>query len=131
MNRLFEESFWRPFGEWTGEGESALSVPIDAFESDGKLIVRASLPGVDPEDVDISVSGNTLTIKGEYEDEEEKEQGDFRLRERRYGAFHRAVALPQNVDADKIEASAKDGVLRIAIPRTEESKPKRISVKAG
>ena len=131
MNRLFDEGLGRYRSEGPWEADTGLPVPVDVYETENALVVRASLPGIKPEDVDISVTGNTLVIKGEYEDKEETERDNVYVQERRYGSFQRSIALPPNLDADKIEATAKDGVLKLEIPKTEETKPKRITVKAA
>jgi len=130
MNRLFDEGIGRYSGETSWEAGSDLPVPVDVYETENELVVRASLPGIKPEDVEISVTDNTLVIRGEYGDEQESESETFYLRERRHGTFQRSIALPLNLDTDKVEAIAKDGVLKLEIPKTEETKPKRISVKA-
>jgi HSP20 family protein len=83
-----------------------------------------------PEDVHISIHENTLTIKGEFEAEEETERENVHIRERRYGAFQRSIQLPKAVEAEKAEAEFEDGVLRVTLPTVEEEKPKRISVRA-
>ena len=128
VNRMFDDAFFRSSRYW-GEDGSGLPVPMDMVETDDNLIVTAPLPGVKPEDVDITVTGNTLTIKGEFKQEKEQEKGNVHFRERRYGAFHRAIPLPADVDTGKIEATFENGVLKLQIPKTEEAKPKQIEVK--
>jgi HSP20 family protein len=130
MDRLFQESFVRPFGSWSfPEGEQAL--PLDLSETAETLVVEASLPGFDADDVDVSIVGNTLTIKGEKRQEEEKEEkGKYHLRERRYGAFQRTITLPVDVDADATEAVFENGELKLTLPKAEEAKRKRIELKA-
>jgi HSP20 family protein len=129
MDRLFEESFVRPSGE-RPRGE-ARTLALDMYETDDNLVVEASLPNIGPDDVDISIVGNSLTIKGETEREEEKEEkGKYYFRERRYGAFQRTVSLPVEVNADEAEATFENGVLKLSLPKVEETKPKRITVKA-
>ncbi len=104
-------------------------LPLDVIETDDKYIVKASLPGINPDELDITFSDNILTIQGEIQAETEEAEGKYLLRERRYGMFQRSIALPERVQADKIEAIYQDGVLTLAIPKVEEIKPKRISVK--
>lgn len=130
MNRLLESNFGSP--GWMGSEMTSggLSVPIDMWESEGNLMLSAALPGVKPEDVDITVSGDTLTIRGQVQSEEEREQGNVRIQERRYGSFRRSVRLPPNVDTNAIDATFENGVLKLKIPETEEAKAKRIEVKA-
>jgi HSP20 family protein len=130
MNRLFDESFIRSNApRWQAEGR-LLPVSADLVETDDSLIFKADLPGLKPEDVDISVSDSVLTVKGEYKTEKEEEEGDVHFKERRYGRFQRAIRLPDNVDTDAAEAKFEDGVLKISLPKTEEAKPKQIKVKA-
>jgi HSP20 family protein len=130
MDRLFEESFVRPSRTWPLPTATGLTVAVDMHEADDDVVIKADLPGLKPEDVDISITENTLTVKGEFRSEEEGERGDVHFRERRYGSFQRAVALPAFIDADAAEAEFEDGVLTITLPKTEESKPKQIEVKA-
>ena len=132
MERLFEESFVRPFGRWPLlEGETR-PLTLDVYETDEDLVVETSLPGLKSEDVDISIAGNTLTIKGEAKHEEEKQkEGRYHCRERHYGAFCRAITLPTAVDADAAKADFEDGVLKLTLPKVEEAKAKRIEVKAN
>ena len=130
MDRLFEESFVRPFGGWPLLSGGPQSLALDMVETDESLVVEASLPGISPDEVDISVVGNILTIKGEHEEKkEEKEEGKYHFLERRYGAFQRTVTLPADVSADKADASFQNGVLKLTLPKVEEAKPKRIEVK--
>jgi HSP20 family protein len=103
---------------------------IDVFEKEDKFVVKAELPGMKEEDIDISVVGDTLTIKGERKAESEVEEEDYYYCERSYGSFSRSIAIPSNVDAQKIEANYNDGVLEVSLPKTPEVKPKKISVSA-
>lgn len=129
MDRLFEESFVRPFGPlFRAEGVGTLA--IDMYETDNDVVVKASVPGVKAKDLDITVTGNTLTIKGEVKEEAEEKKGGYHYRERRYGAFQRSVTLPVDVEADKAEATFEDGVLTLRLPKVEEAKPKQITIKA-
>jgi len=129
MDRLFEESIIRPRGDWPSLIGKEQTLALDLYETENDLVVEASLPGVSADQVDISVIGNTLTIKGEMEHEEEKEEeGKYYFRERRYGAFQRSVNLPVEVNADAAEATFEDGVLRLTLPKAEEAKPKRIAL---
>lgn len=128
MDRLFEDAFIRPSRLWpelVGE-EPAL----DVYQTDKDVVVKASLPGIKPEEVDISVTGDTLTIKGEHKEEEEEKRADYFRKERRYGAFRRSMTLPIAVKAEKADASFENGVLTITLPKMEEVKPKQIKVKS-
>ena len=129
MDRLFEESFVRPRGA-LAPAEGAASLALDVFESDDDVTVKASIPGLKPEDIDISITGDVLTIKGETHEEREEKQGNYHLRERRWGAFQRAVSLPTLVKADKADAVFENGVLTLTLPKVEEVKPKSIKIKA-
>ncbi len=129
MDRLFEDSFVTPhhFPRAYGEGMVA---PIDMYQTEGKVVVKAALPGLKPEDVDITISDGVLTIKGETKADEEVKREEYIYQEHRYGAFSRSVALPEGVNADKADAGFDDGVLTLTIPRAGEIKPKQIKVRA-
>jgi HSP20 family protein len=129
MDRLFEESFVRPQRRWLAP-EGATTLALDLFESDDDVTVRASIPGVKPEDIDISITGDVLTIKGEAGEEREEHEGNYHLRERRYGAFQRSLTLPTLVKTDKARAEFEHGVLTLTLPKVEEVKPKTITIKA-
>jgi HSP20 family protein len=128
MDRLFEESFVHP-RSWFAPGEGVSRLALDVFESADDVTVRASIPGVKPEDIDISVRGDVLTIKGERLEEHDEEKGNYHLRERRYGAFQRSISLPTLVKADKAQAEFEHGVLTLTLPKVEEVKPKSIKIK--
>jgi HSP20 family protein len=129
MNRLFEESLSRSPRTWRWSTETGLPILADMVESDDSIVISADLPGLKPEDVDISITDSTLNIKGEYKTEEEGERGDVHFKERRYGKFRRSFALPTGVDVNATEAEFEDGVLKVTLPKTEEAKPKQIEVK--
>jgi len=111
-------------------GDTTLTFPVDLSETEGQVVVKAALPGIQPEDVDISVSDGVLTIKGETKSEEKSEGGNYHRREIRYGAFSRSIALPAEVNDVKAEAEFQDGVLTVTLPKAEEARPKQIKVKA-
>lgn len=125
MNRLFEESFVRPWG-WPFEGGAPA---VDMYETKDSVVVKASVPVVKPEDIDIGITGDTLTISGEVKQEEKVERENYLRQEMRYGSFSRSVALPATVQADKAEAVFEHGVLTLTLPKAEEAKPKTIKVK--
>jgi HSP20 family protein len=129
MERLFDESFVGPFEGWPERGGLGLTIPVDMNETDESVVVCADLPGLKPEDVDISLTGNTLALKGEFHAEEEGERGTVHFRERRFGTFQRLVVLPTGVNIDKAEAAFANGVLTVTLPKTEKAKPKRLTVK--
>jgi HSP20 family protein len=104
--------------------------PIDLYETNDEVVVKASLPGVKPDDIDISVTGQLLTLKGESREEREENTQNFYRRERRTGTFVRQVSLPTEVESDKAEATFENGVLRLSLPKAEAVKPKTIKVHA-
>lgn len=115
---------------WWFDGGTAGHLALDMYQTDDDVVVKANIPGIKPEDIDISVSGDTLTIQGEVEEESEKDETRYMLRERRYASFARSVTLPSSVQADSAKAEFENGVLTLTLPKAEEVKPKRISVKA-
>jgi HSP20 family protein len=129
MDRLFEESVVRPSsGELTRRTGGTLAV--DMYETDEAVVVKSATPGVDPKDIDISITGDTLTIKGETRVDEEVEEENYVYRERRYGSFARSLTIPVPIQADEAEADFEDGILTLTLPKAEEVKPKAIEVKA-
>jgi HSP20 family protein len=128
MDRLFEESFVRPSRVWPELERGELLV--DMYQTANDVVIKAALPGVKPEEVDISITGDTLTIKGEHKAEQEVKQEDYFYKEHRYGAFSRSIPIPVQVKAEKAEAVFENGVLTLTLPKAEEVKPKQIKVKA-
>ena len=128
MDRLFQESFMQPWGRWPAFAEEGV-LPVDVYGTEDSVVVEAAFPGIKPEDVDISITGDTLTIKGETKFEEKVERENYFRQERRYGSFCRAVTLPGGLENDKAEADFEDGVLTITFPKSEEVKSKSIKVK--
>lgn len=123
MDRVFEEFFRR-------SGLPMRWGPVvDVVENADSVTVKAELPGIDPKDVDISVSGDTLTIKGEKKEEKEEKGKSFYRVERTYGSFCRSISLPTGVEADKAKADYKDGVLSVTLPKSEKVKAKKIPIK--
>jgi HSP20 family protein len=129
MNNLLEESFVRPRPGVAGPG-MASSLALDVKESPDQYTVTASVPGVPSDDIDISVLGDTLRIRGQRKEdvEETGEGGRWLLRERRFGAFERTVSLPTAVNSEQAQADFKDGVLTITLPKAEAAKPRSIPV---
>jgi len=127
MDRLFEDSFVRPSRLWPELGGE---LAVDMYQTANDVVVKAALPGLKPEEVDISITGDTLTIKGEHKEEKEVKDEDYFYKERRYGGFSRSVAIPVQVKSDKAEATFENGVLTLTLPKAEEVKPKQIKVKA-
>jgi HSP20 family protein len=127
INRIFDDDWMiRP-----GLFDRAMAPSMDVTDDDDKVVVSAELPGVDIKDVDVSVSGNVLTLKGEKKDEHEEKQDNYYHRERWSGSFQRSITLPDAIDPDKVKAEMKNGVLRVTFPKREEVKPKQISVKSA
>jgi len=126
MDHLFDDAFTRPLTLRDG-----WSVPaIDMFQTDNEVVVKASIPGYKTDDVQISISGDILTLKGEMKQEDEKKDKAWHIREQRWGSFERAVVLPTEVIADKAKAEFENGLLSVTLPKAEEVKPKTITVKA-
>ena len=130
LDQFWEDALSRPIFGWPEHTETGLPVAVDMRETDGEVIVEADLPGLKPEDVDISVADQTLTVKGDFKSEKEDEHEDVHIKERSYGAFRRALRLPSPIEADAAKAEFHDGVLTITLPKTETSKPKQIAVEA-
>jgi HSP20 family protein len=107
------------------------SIALDVAESDDDYMVKASLPGINPDDLEITFNDNRLTIKGEVKEDEELDEAQYHLRERRYGTFTRSIKLPSGIESDKIDAKYDDGVLKLRLPKVEEIKPKKIAIKNG
>ena len=115
-------STWQP---------AAWDLALDVAETDDDFVVKASLPGVAPDDLEITYNHNMLTITGEIKEEKDVEEQRYHLRERRYGSFSRSISLPSTVKADAIEANYEAGVLTLHLPKAEGAKPKRIPVNSG
>lgn len=127
MDRLFEESIVWP-RSWLAP--AAQSFATDIYETEDEVVVKASLPGVKPEDIDVSVVGDTLTIKGEVKEEKEVKEQNYIRKERRFGSFCRSFTLPVSVNPDKATAEFENGMLTLTLPKAEEVKPKSIAIKA-
>lgn len=140
---------WRPFGElgslrremdrlWdsffgerplTRVWEREWAPSLDVSETKDNFVVKAEVPGIDAKDIDISLTGDVLTIKGEKKQEKEEKEEDYHLVERRYGAFSRSIRLPAEVESTKIKASYKNGILRVTLPKSEKVKAKEVRIK--
>ena len=128
MDRLFEDSFVRrPFGMVPGfDGQTAL--PLDVTRTADELVVEAALPGIKPEDVEITVEDGTLSIRGEYRDEQKTGEGESLVQEIRRGTVARSVTLPTGLEPEKASATFEHGVLTLRIPKAESVKPKQIRI---
>ncbi len=132
MNRIFDDAF-RGVGRHHGEEDDwalggTWAPPVDIYEQDGNLVLKAELPGIDPKDVDVRVENNVLTLTGERKFENEVKRDQYHRVERAYGRFSRSFTLPNVVDTGNIKAEFKDGLLRVVMPKREEAKPKQISI---
>ncbi len=126
MDRLFDDAFTRPISM---SGGSAIPA-VDLYQNTNEVVVKAALPGLKAEDVQISVTADALTLRGEFKQETEQKETTYHIREQRYGSFERSVALPTDVQTDKAKADFENGVLTVTLPKAEAVKPKTISIKA-
>lgn len=129
MERMFDDSFFDLRKDWSEEVN--LGLALDVAETGASFVVKASLPGMNPDDLDVTYNNNILTIKGEVKEENETDERHYHLRERRYGSFSRSITLPSTVNADAIEADYHEGVLTLTLPKVEEAKPRRILVQGA
>jgi HSP20 family protein len=126
MDRFFDRSLdssWSETPMW--------DLALDVVENKDEFLVKASLPGLNPDDLDITFTDNVLTIKGEIKEDKEIKEEQYHLRERRQGMFSRSISLPNRVKADAISANYDAGVLTLKLPKVEEAKPKRIAINIG
>ena len=128
MDRVWD-SFFEGTVERRAKEESVWLPSVDVSETKNDLVVKAELPGMDPKDIDITLSDSHLMIKGQKKHEKEEKDEDYHFVERSYGSFVRAVHLPKEVKHDKINASYKNGVLKIVLPKSEEAKTKEVKIK--
>ena len=128
MDRLFDDAFTQPLS--MRDGWSASTPAVDMYQTDDEIVVKASLPGFKADEVQINVTGDVLTLKGEVKHEEEKNNKSWHIREQRWGSFQRSVALPTNVVSDKAKAEFENGILTITLPKAEEVRPKTITINA-
>lgn len=129
VNRVFSSNLNRS-GE-TGLGRGAWNPSVDIFENQDQIVLEAELPGITPEDVNISIENNVLTIHGERKFEKTDEGDNFHRVERSYGSFTRSFTLPPTVSSENVNANFDNGVLRLELAKREEAKPRRIEIKAG
>lgn len=132
MDRLFDEGFSRPWRLLPSiQEQTDWSFPVEVSETENEVEVKAALPGVRPEEVDISVTNDVLTIRAEHREEAEERKRDYYRREIRYGTYHRSLALPVAVDTDKAEATFRNGMLHLRMPKAEALRPKQIKITAN
>ncbi len=131
MDRLFDSFFREPFGalDWSPWGTGKWSPAVEVAENEKEVTVRAELPGIDPKELEISVSGNQLVLSGEKKESSETQEKDFYHSETRYGSFRRMLPLPDGVDTENVDAQFSNGVLTLKLKKTAPVAAKRIEVK--
>jgi len=129
MDRLFEESFIRP-NTWTGLAAGHVAVPVDLWETKDAYHLRADLPGVTADQLDINATSDSLSLSGETKTQSEVTEDGWLRQERRVGKFQRAFTLPMAIDLTKVEATFQNGVLHLVLPKAENVKPRTIKVNA-
>jgi HSP20 family protein len=133
MDRMMEDCFgrrMRPWWPWPrGESMEIATPAVDLYEEKDDIVVKAELPGIEKDNVEVNLSNHHLTIKGEKKKEEEVKEENYYRSERTYGAFFRTVELPADVQGEKVKASFKNGILEVRLPKTEEAKTREIKVK--
>ncbi|HEY7317149.1 MAG TPA: Hsp20/alpha crystallin family protein [Candidatus Binatia bacterium] len=135
MDRMMEDVFGRTRRPWwpsiwpRREVGDRLALAVDIYEEKDDIVVKAELPGMTREDIEVDISDSHLTLKGEKRKEEKIEEEHYFACERSYGAFHRSLELPTEVQGEKVKASFKNGILEIRLPKTEEAKTREIKVK--
>ncbi len=127
MNRLFRESQ----GPEEALTTSSFAPPVDVYEDEHNVSLKIEVPGIDEKDIDVRIENNVLTVHGERKFEKEEKEENFRRVERQYGSFTRTFTLPTTVDAEKVSANYDKGILKIALPKKAEAKPKQIKVNVG
>ena len=126
MDRLFDDAFTRPISLSAGSVVPA----IDLYQNDDEVVVKAALPGLKADDVQISITADVLTLRGEFKQETEKKETTYHIREQRFGSFERTIMLPTDVQSDKAKADFENGVLTVTLPKAETVKPRTINIKA-
>jgi HSP20 family protein len=127
FERLFRDAFSSQRGE-TELSTRSWAPPVDIYETEEAIVLKAELPGVDPKDVEVRVEDNTLFLKGERKFEKEVKEQNYHRVERSYGSFARSFSLPNSISTDKVKAEFKDGMLTLTMPKREEAKPKTIKI---
>jgi HSP20 family protein len=128
MNRMFNQFFQGGTGEEAGWGGRTWTPPVDIYETDDALILKAELPGVSKDDVSIEIHQNTLILRGQRRPEAEVREDRYHRAERAYGPFQRSFLLPTLVDQEHVQATYHDGVLELRLPKSEAAKPKRVAI---
>jgi len=127
MDRLFDDFFGSPT---TNHQQNSVNwgIPVDVREDQNSYRIEATMPGVSPENIDISINGNVLTVSAQTNSSQDKGDERYHIRERRFGRFSRTITLPQDINSDAVQADYENGVLTLQVPKSEEAKPRRISV---
>ncbi len=131
MNRMFDEAFGEGRSEREAPLEGSWTPAVDIYEMDGDIVIKAELPGIDPASVDLRLENTVLTLKGERKFDDSVARENHHRIERAYGVFSRSFTLPSDVDHDRITADYRDGILRVRMPKREDSKPKSIRISVG
>lgn len=127
MNRLFEEAYTSR-GEEKDMVASTWNPSVDIYEKENELVLKAELPGIDENDIEIKIEDNTITLKGDRKFEKETKEENYHRIERSYGSFYRSFTLPQNIDQENIKAESENGILKITMPKKAELKPKKVKI---
>jgi HSP20 family protein len=130
MDRLFEDSFIRPNG-WVSNNGQPLAVPVDLWETKDAFHLRADLPGLSPDDIEINATADTLTLSGETNVSTDETKDGWLRQERRFGKFTRSFTLPMQIEPNKVEAKFNNGVLELVLPKAENVKPRSIKINAN
>lgn len=130
MDRLFEDSFIRPTNNWSGLAAGQIAVPVDLWETNDAYHLRADLPGITPDAIDINVTADTVAFSGETKTNGEVGNDGWLRQERRIGKFQRAFTLPVQIDPNKVQASFEHGVLDLVLPKADQVKPRTVKVNA-
>ena len=127
MNRLFDDA-GRPWRTDEPAATTSWSPSVDIFETEGEIVVKAELPGIDRKDIQLNLENNVLSLRGERKFQKETKDDNYHRIERSYGVFSRAFSIPATVDEERIRADYKDGVLKIVLPKKDQAKPKQIKI---
>ncbi len=127
MNRLFEEAY-SSRGEEKDLVASTWNPSVDIYETENELVMKAELPGIDENDIELKIEDSTLTLKGDRKFEKETKEENYHRIERAYGSFYRSFTLPRNIDQDKIKAESENGILKVTLPKKAELKPKKVKI---
>jgi len=130
MDRLFEDSFIRPNGSWSGLAAGQVAVPVDLWETQDAYHLRADLPGLTPEDIEINATADTFQVSGEFKAKTDVTSEGWLRQERRSGKFSRAFSLPMQIEPNKVDAKFENGVLELVLPKAENVKPRQIKINA-